>query len=110
MNTKHILPAAIVALVLPLPALAQTETVDGIEWNYTVSDGEAYLSKLSGYYLGPTIPISTSGAITIPSALGGYPVTAIGNDAFDGCSGLMRRLHHRLRPWAVAQPSATLRR
>ncbi|MBR2920518.1 MAG: hypothetical protein IKC27_04095, partial [Kiritimatiellae bacterium] len=62
--------AAVVATIT-FCAEADTETVNGIEWTYTVLDGKAsinidYISK------------STSGAITIPSTLGGYPVTSIG--------------------------------
>ena len=58
---------------------AATETVDGIEWTYTVSDGEASVSAA---------PDSVSGAMSIPSTLGGCPVTCIGNNAFRGCSSL----------------------
>lgn len=57
--------------------IAETETVDGIEWNYSVSNGNATVTG------GPT-----SGAIAIPSLLGGYPVTSIGEKAFYNCSGL----------------------
>ena len=64
---------AIVAFASPSYAL--TETVDGIEWTYTVSDGEASVGG---------VPRSTYGTITIPSSLGGYPVTGIGNGAFSG--------------------------
>ncbi len=56
------------------------EVVDGIPWYYTVSGGEATLYALSPEYI--------QGAVTIPSTLGGYPVTTIGIGAFDGCSGL----------------------
>ena len=30
-----------VTFVVAMPIFADTETVDGIEWNYTVSDGKA---------------------------------------------------------------------
>ena len=78
--------AILAALVLPLSLQAATETVDGITWTYTVSDSEAsiYESEKSA-----AIPTSTSGAITIPSTLGGYPVTSIGNYAFRNCRGLL---------------------
>ena len=65
---------------------AATATVDGITWTYTVSNGKASLG--GGSSLGPAIPTSTSGAITIPSTLGGYSVTTISSYAFSGCSGL----------------------
>ena len=52
-------------------------TVDN--WQYTVSNGQA---ELTGYVTKPT------GAVTIPSTLGGYPVTSIGNDAFRACKDI----------------------
>jgi uncharacterized repeat protein (TIGR02543 family) len=64
---------------------ADTETVNGITWNYTVSGGEAQIYKNSS---SAAIPTSTKGDITIPGTLGGYPVTSIGYRAFYGCSGL----------------------
>ena len=63
---------------------AATETVDGIKWTYTVSNGESEIRN----GLSAAIPTSTTGAITIPSTLGGHPVTSIGNRAFYNCSGL----------------------
>ena len=66
-------------------ALAATETVNGITWTYSVSNGTATIG--AGAWE-PAISSSTSGAITIPSALGGYPVTSIGDYAFYGCSRL----------------------
>ena len=66
------------------PLIADTETVGGITWNYTVSDGNATIYNGGS----AAIPTSTTGAITIPSSLGGYPVTSIGESAFAGCSGL----------------------
>ena len=70
---------------------AATVYVDGIEWTYQVVNGEAeiygrYNLSYDSYI--PTIPKSTSGAITIPSTLGGYPVTSIGMSAFYDCSNL----------------------
>ena len=41
MKNRPLLPAVLAALVLPLSAHADTETVDGIEWTYTVSGGKA---------------------------------------------------------------------
>ena len=63
-----------------------TERVNGIEWTYSVENGKASLE--SGGGLDPAIPTSTSGAITIPSTLGGYPVTRIRFWAFVRCSSL----------------------
>lgn len=65
---------------------AFVETVDGIAWTYTVSNGEATIG--SGSWDAPAVPTSTSGAITIPATLGGHPVTGIGDYAFSDCDGL----------------------
>ena len=76
-------------LLQPLSSPADTETVDGIEWKYTVKDGEASIGAMSIFerrYC--AIPTSTKGAITIPSRLGGYPVTYIGISAFSDCRSL----------------------
>ena len=79
--------AACVAIVLASSCgFADTETVDGIEWTYMIGDGKASVGSV--WYFSPAIPTSTSGAITIPSSLGGYPVTSIMNFAFDSCCGL----------------------
>ena len=67
-----------------LPIAAATETVNGITWTYTVTNGVASV----GSSLSPAIPMSTSGSITIPSTLGGYPVTSIGDFAFGYCETL----------------------
>ena len=60
---------------------AATETVNGVEWTYTVSDGKALVGSTA-------IPDTTTGHITIPSTLGGYHVTSIRNYAFYNCSRL----------------------
>ena len=78
--------AAVAATLLPLSALALTATVNGIKWTYTVTDGKASVG--GGSSSSTAVPTSTSGAITIPSKLGNYPVTSIGTYAFYGCSRL----------------------
>lgn len=65
-------------------ALAETETIDGITWNYTIEDGEARIWDV----MITTIPASTGGVLNIPSTLDGCPVTLIGGYAFRDCSGL----------------------
>ena len=62
--------------VFELPAFAETSG----NYTYTVSNGEATITGCSYYY--------ALGSISIPSTLGGYPVTSIGNSAFRGCTGL----------------------
>jgi hypothetical protein len=52
------------------------DLVEG-DYTYTVSNGQATLTKYTG----------AGGNITIPTALGGYPTVHIGNGAFGGASG-----------------------
>ena len=66
--------------------LANTEVVNSIEWTYTISGGEASVG--SGSYVHTAVPSDTEGAITIPATLGGYPVTSIGDEAFNLCEGI----------------------
>ena len=85
MRRRNIIKSIFVTVALAaVCALADTETVDGIIWNYVVSGGKATIYNGSR----AAIPTSTSGAVTIPSSLGGKPVTSIGGWAFYGCSGL----------------------
>ena len=53
------------------------ETLTEGYYYYTISEGEATITAFSG-----------GGNITIPSSLGGYPVTTIGDYAFDRCDYL----------------------
>ena len=71
-------------LVAAAPLLAETEVVNGIEWTYRIVKDKAEICKSGG----PAIPTSTTGAITIPSKLGGKPVTSIGRFAFSNCENL----------------------
>lgn len=103
----------VAAFLATAGAHANTATVNGIKWTYTVSNGKAILQiSPSSAYQEQTvcIPKTTSGAISVPSTLGGYPVeirvsafggcakitsvtipngvTGIGSSAFSGCSSL----------------------
>ena len=62
-----------------------SETVDGVEWKFFVSNGVAAVT--SGTNLA-AIAASTSGAIVVPSTLGGCLVTHIGDYAFYNCGEL----------------------
>lgn len=64
---------------------AYTEVVNGIEWTYVKNGGDACIFNPS---YKSAIPDDTTGAITIPSVLGGCPVTHIQDGAFAGCRGL----------------------
>ena len=73
-----LIAALVVTLCLfasPTKASAATEGY----YTYTVSGGEAKITSVSR---------SISGDITIPSALGGHPVTSIGDYAFSSCESL----------------------
>ena len=69
------------------------ETVNDVEWTYYVEDGEATLR--SGWravedddVFDTAISRETTGPISIPSVLGGCPVTSVGNGAMSSCEGL----------------------
>ncbi len=70
--------------VSPRNLLANTVTIDGITWTYTVSNGEVSIG--GGSYSSTAISTITTGPIVIPSTLGGYPVRSIGDYAFYYCS------------------------
>ncbi len=68
-------------------AFADTETVDGVKWTYTVANGKATVG--SGSENGKrAVPISTAGSLSIPATLGGCPVTGVANYAFKECTRL----------------------
>ena len=55
------------------------ETIDGVEWSYRIIDGLAQVDYASSS--------NVTGSITIPSTLGGCPVTSIGRNEFRSCGG-----------------------
>ena len=76
---KHIRTICLaMALFTSLSGFALTATTNGVTWTYSVVNGGARISGGS----------PTSGTLTIPSKLGGYDVTSIGDEAFRNCSGL----------------------
>ncbi len=68
---------ALLLCVVPLGTLPVSAETSG-DYTYTVSNGEAMITGYNG----------AGGNITIPSTLGGYPVTSIGTNAFLRCSNL----------------------
>ena len=70
-------------LAIDISLFAETTTTNGVIWTYAVLNGEA---SLGGETL--AVPKSTTGVITIPSTLDGYPVTSIGDGAFTECTRL----------------------
>ena len=63
------------------PARAETDTVDGVEWVFSVSNGTATVTDVN-------LPEGES-ELAIPPSLGGYPVTGIGEAAFCNWEGLL---------------------
>jgi len=77
-----ILFAAVVlvcAVFLPKRAAAEETTLKEGYYTYTVKDQQATITDCD---------TAISGEVIIPSTLGGYPVTAIGQYAFDYCNSL----------------------
>ena len=68
------------AIAAAMTLMADTETVGGYTWKYQINGNTAEIK--SGISPNPT------GALTIPSALGGKPVTSIGEWAFNDCGRL----------------------
>lgn len=63
---------------------AATQTVNGVAWTYTVTNGEASVGL--GSASGTAVARTTSGALAIPAALGGYAVKAVAPYAFYECT------------------------
>lgn len=85
-RTVLLFRAALLALLIPLcpvAALADRETVDGILWVYEVENGKASLGACA-------VPHATEGTVTVPSQLGGCPVTRVGDYAFYACDQIVR--------------------
>ena len=70
-----------------LSLFAETEKVGDYTWTYRINGDTAEICG-QGYY-SPCISPKPTDAVTIPSTLGGKPVTSIGEFAFGGCSGLV---------------------
>ena len=72
-----------IATLASFGAWAETETVGEYTWTYRINGDTAEI-----YYDPYDSWLPRTGAVTIPSTLGGKIVTCIGDDAFSGCSGL----------------------
>ena len=65
---------------------ADTATVDGSTYTYSVTDGKATIG--TGETVKTAVSPKPTGRLTVPSELGGYPVTDLGESAFYNCKGL----------------------
>ncbi|MBP5509305.1 MAG: leucine-rich repeat domain-containing protein, partial [Kiritimatiellae bacterium] len=74
------------AFAVALSLKAAEDTVGGYTWTYQINGDKAEIGN-GGSWAAAVSPDPT-GAITIPSTLGGKTVTSIGWSAFYGCSGL----------------------
>ena len=61
-------------------ANAATTVIDDVKWEYSTKNGAATITAATA------VQGWVSGALILPSSLGGYPVTAIGDGAFRGSS------------------------
>jgi len=68
----------IMMMAIVLCFSSQAQAAQSGNYTYTVTQGKARITKYTG----------TGGVVTIPSTLGGAPVTSIGYRAFYGCKGL----------------------
>ena len=86
---RAVLLALFVAAGLAVDAVSPSdlryETVNGISWSYVVEGGKA---KVTNWNMNPAVSSSTTGAVTVPETLGGFPVTAIGSYAFYKIPGI----------------------
>ena len=64
------------------------DTVDGIEWWFEKQQDGTVVIKSTMSTQASAIDSNTAGAVKVPSMLGGYPVTAIGPNAFYYCTKL----------------------
>ena len=84
---KRLMTTLLAVCALSASADTWTDPDTGIVWNYTVSGGKAQVG-IGGNSGTRAVLTSTTGEITIPSTLGGNPVTSVGAYAFSGCGKL----------------------
>lgn len=104
---------AVLAALVSMPGISETATVDGLLWQYSVSEGKATIEKL----LTPGVE-----NVVVPGEVGGFKVTKIGSRAFEensvietveiseGLSVVDRYAFYRCRKLVDAKLPGTLKR
>lgn len=77
--------ALVLASFLARGAATQYETVDGVRWAYTVTNGEATIGPGN---MTPAVDAATSGALRVPEEIGGCPVVALSKWCFLKCPNI----------------------
>ena len=68
-----------IVMVLLFCCSSQVQAAQDGDYTYSLTNGKAEITKYTG----------AGGVVTIPSTLGGSPVTSIGYQAFYNCNGLI---------------------
>lgn len=71
------------ALLFAWGLRADTATVDGYTYTYSVTDGKATIGSSNAWTT--AVSPKPTGHVAIPSSLGGFPVVGIGEYAFYDC-------------------------
>lgn len=79
MKTLRMIIATGILAGLSLTANALTEEVDGVTWTYSINNGKATVTSAKNFNLW----------LNVPSTLGGYSVTSVGDNAFYGITKLL---------------------
>ena len=74
------------ALLFAWGLRADTATVDGYTYTYSVTDGKVTIGSSNAWTM--AVSPKPTGHVAIPSSLGGFPVVGIGEYAFGSCHGL----------------------
>ena len=83
--TMTLVVGGMMAVLMPL--MAEQEEANGYTWTYQIyGDTAEIYGNLDSFT--PCVSPNPTGVVTIPSTLGGKPVTSIGENAFFFCSGL----------------------
>ena len=77
-NKVNTFLVGIMMMAILLCFSSQVQAAQSGDYTYSVTDGKVEITKYTG----------AGGVVTIPSTLAGFPVTSIGENAFQGCRGM----------------------